>query len=86
MAEDYASFDADVMTEKPAVPASKVGMTILITSKVQDAGGYTYLNSFSKFSTGLASTFCFPNNLGNSEKAIAECVSHELGHTLGLSH
>ncbi|AZP11066.1 PKD domain-containing protein [Undibacterium parvum] len=84
--EDYAPFDVDVTTEKPAAPAGKVGMTVLITPRTHTAGGYAYLNSFGAFSTGTASTFCFPNNLANSEKPIAECVSHELGHTLGLSH
>lgn len=84
--EDYAPFDVDVTTEKPVAPAGKVGMTILITPRVHSAGGYAYLNTFGAFSTGTASTFCFPNNLANGEKYIAECVSHELGHTLGLSH
>ena len=84
--EDYAAFDVDVTTEKPVAPAGKIGMTVLITPRKHTAGGYAYLNSFGAFSTGTASTFCFPNNLANSEKPIAECVSHELGHTLGLSH
>lgn len=86
VSEDYAPFDVDVTTEHPALPSGKIGMTILITPRVYEAGGYAYLNSFRTFSTGPASAFCFPNNLANSEKPIAECVSHELGHTLGLSH
>ena len=86
VAEAYAAFDVDVTTEAPAVPAGKIGTTILITPQTSSAGGYAYLNSFSKFAAGAAPAFCFPNNLANAEKYIADCVSHELGHTLGLSH
>ncbi len=28
----------------------------------------------------------FPQSLGNDRKSIAEAVSHEVGHTLGLTH
>jgi hypothetical protein len=86
VAEDYAPFDVDITTEKPAIPTGKIGATILITPQTNTAGGYAYLNSFSTFAAGAAPAFCFPNNLANSEKPIAECVSHELGHTLGLTH
>jgi hypothetical protein len=86
VAEAYAAFDVDVTTEAPAVPVGKIGATILITPQVSSAGGYAYMNSFSKFAPGAAPAFCFPNNLANAEKYIADCVSHELGHTLGLSH
>lgn len=84
--EDYAPFDVDITTEKPAVPAGKIGATILITPQASSAGGYAYLNTFSTFAAGAAPAFCFPNNLANSEKPIGECISHELGHTLGLTH
>jgi hypothetical protein len=86
VAEAYAAFDVDVTTEAPSVPAGKIGATILITPQTSSAGGYAYLNSFSKFAAGAAPAFCFPNNLANGEKYIADCVSHELGHTLGLGH
>lgn len=86
VAEAYAAFDVDITTEAPAVPVGKIGATILITPQSASMGGYAYLNSFSKFAPGAAPAFCFPNNLANAEKYIADCVSHELGHTLGLSH
>jgi hypothetical protein len=86
VAEDYAPFDVDITTESPAVPAGKTGATILITPRVHSAGGYAYLNAFARFAAGDAPAFCFPNNLSNNEKPIGECVSHELGHTLGLIH
>ena len=84
--EDYAPFDVDITTEAPAVPLGKIGTTILITPQTSSAGGYAYLNSFRTFTAGIASAYCFPNNLASSEKPIAECISHELGHTLGLTH
>ncbi|MET3131361.1 hypothetical protein AAKU55_001623 [Oxalobacteraceae bacterium GrIS 1.11] len=84
--EDYAAFDVDITTEAPAIPAGKIGATVLITPQSSTAGGYAYLNSFAKFAAGAAPAFCFPNNLANSEKPIAECISHEAGHTLGLQH
>lgn len=86
VAEDYAAFDVDVTTEAPAVPQGKIGATVLITPQTSTAGGYAYLNSFTSFAAGAATAYCFPNNLANSEKPIAECISHELGHTLGLTH
>jgi PKD repeat protein len=86
VAEDYAAFDVDITTEPPVIPTTKIGVTILITPQTSTAGGYAYLNSFGKFAAGNAPAFCFPNNLNNNEKPIGECISHELGHTLGLSH
>ncbi|MFM9437480.1 hypothetical protein ACFDR9_004568 [Janthinobacterium sp. CG_23.3] len=86
VAEDFAAFDVDVTTEAPAVVAGKIGATVLVTPQASSAGGYAYLNSFAAFAANAAPAFCFPNNLANSEKPIAECVSHEAGHTLGLRH
>jgi hypothetical protein len=86
VAEAYSAFDVDVTTEPPSVPAGKKGVTILITPQANSIGGYAYLNSFSAFAPGSATAFCFPNNLRNAEKYIADCVSHEGGHTVGLWH
>ncbi|MBR7800359.1 PKD domain-containing protein [Undibacterium fentianense] len=84
--EDYSPFDVDVTTELPANLTGKIGASILITNQVSDAGGYAYLNSFGTINLSNPPAFCFQNNLGNAEKPIAECISHELGHTLGLNH
>jgi hypothetical protein len=86
VAEDYAAFDVDITTEAPASNVGKTGVTILITSQTIDAGGYAYLNAFGAFKANPAPAFCFQNNLANAEKPIAECLSHEVGHTLGLHH
>ncbi len=86
VAEDYAPFDVDITTEKPVAILGKIGATILISPQANSAGGYAYLNSFMSLGAGVPPAFCFPNNLANSEKPIGECISHELGHTLGLSH
>jgi len=86
VAEDYSPFDVDITTEAPASVTGKTGVTILITNQTSDAGGYAYLNSFSALKVSPAPAFCFQNKLANAEKPIAECVSHELGHTLGLHH
>ena len=86
VAEDFSAFDVDITTEAPQDYAAKLGVTVLITNQASEAGGYAYLNAFSRFKPNPALAFCFQNNLANSEKPIAECISHELGHTLGLHH
>jgi hypothetical protein len=84
--EDYAAFDVDITTEAPTSVVGKTGAMILITPQTSTAGGYAYLGSFTKLQITNPIAFCFPNNLANAEKPIAECISHELGHTLGLNH
>lgn len=86
VAEDFAAFDVDITTEPAAAAPGKLGATILITPQASSSGGYAYLNTFATFTPSGATAFCFPNNLLNVEKYIADCVSHELGHTLGLGH
>jgi hypothetical protein len=86
VAEDYSAFDVDITTELPTNITGKTGVTILITNQNENAGGYAYLNAFSTFKVSPAPAFCFQNNLANAEKPIAECLSHEVGHTLGLHH
>ena len=84
--EDFAPFDVNITTEPPASLVGKTGTSIVITNRVHQAGGYAYLNSFGAINLSNPPAFCFQNNLANSEKYIADCVSHELGHTLGLYH
>ena len=94
--EDYAPFAIDITTEDPGIEALRrtstadqnygVRCVISPTSAWNPgAGGIAYVGSFTWNSD--TPCFVFSNNLGpNSEKAVAEACSHEVGHTLGLSH
>ena len=52
------------------------------------AGGVAYMNVFSRGDLLYQPAFVFPAQLGGggTAKFIWEAVSHEVGHTLGLSH
>ncbi len=97
VAEDFIPFDVNVTTAEP--PQSDLiksgyaddrwGIRVAIGGRYQDwygnsAGGVAYLNSFN-WSTDTP-TFVFSETLYNSEKYVAEAISHEVGHTLNLSH
>ena len=95
--EDFAPFDVDVTTEAPALDElinsgsgdDAWGIRVVIGGSASDwygsAGGVAYTNSFTWSSD--TPTFVFENNMSNGhEKYTAEGISHEVGHTLGLSH
>jgi hypothetical protein len=99
VAEDYAPFDIDVTTEKPA--GSKLtrkdaadqvyGTTVLITNHngVYDCecGGVAYVGVFDNIGDFYKPALVFWDMLGSGhEKYVAEAISHEAGHNLGLSH
>jgi len=94
-AEDFLPFNVDVTTEDPGIEAlrkvgssdTEWGIRVVIgqnTAPAPGAGGVAYLNSFS-WNTDTP-CFVFSGSLGNDPKNIAECISHEVGHTLGLDH
>ncbi|NGO38950.1 hypothetical protein G4L39_06010 [Limisphaera ngatamarikiensis] len=95
VAEDYAPFDVDVTTERPAVFNNRTAM-VLITRNTDangdpnpssDAGGVSYVNVFGTlFYARYRPCWVYANNLGFVESYIAEASSHEAGHNLGLSH
>ena len=96
MAEDYAPFDVNVTTERPATINTTTAI-VLITrntdangnpNPASTAGGVAYVNVYgrSDFITTYSPAWVYHNNLGNSESNIAEAASHEIGHNLGLTH
>lgn len=97
VAEDYAAFDVDVTTEFPGEAAltranngdQNYGVRALvspISSYIGSYGGIAYVGVFDSVGDYNKPALIFPEKLSNSEKYIAEAISHEVGHTLGLSH
>lgn len=97
VAEDFAGFDVNVTTEYPgeaALTRSNNGDQIYgtralvsaISSYFGNYGGIAYLGSFDSVGNYNKPALVFPERLSNSEKNIAEAISHEVGHNLGLNH
>jgi hypothetical protein len=99
VAEDFIPFNVNVTTQAPTnindliksgSGDTRWGVRVAIGGSSYDwfgagAGGVAYLNSFNWNSD--TPTFVFDDQLGNgNEKYTAEAISHEVGHTLGLSH
>jgi hypothetical protein len=98
VAEDYAPFDIDVTTEPVSVDDinrtseadDRYGVRVVITTTDIGwvAGGIAYVGLLDyyeqpgKFNTA----WVLPNYLNHNARNIAEAVSHEVGHTLGLWH
>src|SRR5574337_884236 len=102
VAEDYAPFDVDVTTEEPPADVitrsssadQYFGTRVLITqdwtaitASPCGCGGIAYVGSFDDTTDGYKPAWVFFNQLGaGNEKYVAEAISHEAGHNLGLSH
>lgn len=97
VAEDFSPFEVNVTTEDPGLDAltntggddTTWGIRAVIGGSCWDwlgigAGGVALYGSFD-ISTDTP-VFIFEDTLGGSEKAIAEVISHELGHALHLGH
>ncbi|XAM01263.1 hypothetical protein OT109_07700 [Phycisphaeraceae bacterium D3-23] len=100
VAEDFAPFDLDVTTQAPPAHHFTQGsraIRVLVSSNFdhadlggdgnawyEDAGGVARIGSWRYASDTPA--WVFSNLLQGNAKFIAEAVSHETGHTLGLSH
>lgn len=95
VAEDYAPFNIDVTTERPATFNNRTAVALITRTTdangnpnpYSNAGGVAYVNVFNttqyaKYRPG----WIYQNNLANDESYISEAVSHEIGHNLGLSH
>ena len=89
VAEDYRIFNINITTDSTvfiAAPANQ-RMRVIVTPTYQwygSAGGIAFVGSF----TWGDNTPCwvFAGLLGNNPKYVAEAISHEAGHTLGLQH
>ncbi|GBF92242.1 hypothetical protein Rsub_05325 [Raphidocelis subcapitata] len=93
VAEDYSPWDVDVTTEDDGSPLTGVGVRAAIGGSYDSvlgpaaspAGGVAYVNTFGQDYFGPALIFAAALN-GGSPRDVASVVSHEVGHTLGLSH
>jgi PKD repeat protein len=99
VAEDYAPFDVDVTTEAPSADLitrsgatdQVFGTTVLITSRSGvyscSCGGVAYVGIFDETTDYYKPALVFYDALGNgNEKYVAEAISHEAGHNMGLGH
>jgi len=90
VAEDYRPFNINVTTNETkynSAPYNKRMRVVITTSNEwygSGAGGVAYINSFTWGNNSPC--FVFSALLGYNVKNVAEAVSHEAGHTLGLRH
>lgn len=89
--EDWWPFNVNLTTDVARYDAAPIGsrMRCIITptnDAAPGAGGVAYLTSFRNAGTGPYSDDipCWVFN--SSEVGITEAISHEFGHTMGLSH
>ncbi len=95
VSEDYRPFNIDVTTDRARYDNAPAGSRVrcIVTqnnSWYGSAGGVAYIGSWSfAGGGGMSSTipcWVFSNLLSLNTRYVAEAVSHEIGHTLGLSH
>jgi hypothetical protein len=90
VAEDYRPFNVNVTTDANKVLAAPLNRRIRVIVTPTSAwypgvGGVTYTGSFTWGDDTPCFVFC--DRLGpNNPKMVAECCTHESGHSLGLSH
>src|SRR6187549_1327517 len=90
VAEDYRPFNINVTTNETkynSAPYNKRMRVVITTSNEwygTGAGGVAYINSFTWGDNSPC--FVFSALLSYNVKNVAEAVSHEAGHTLGLDH
>ena len=90
VSEDYRPFNVNITTDSTVFLAAPVAQRVRVIVTPTSAwkpgvGGISYIGSFTWGDDTPA--FVFTDRLGpNNAKYIAECCSHESGHTVGLSH
>jgi hypothetical protein len=98
VSEDYRTFDVDVTTQEPAADRitrsgtsdQVYGSRAVITPKDVTScgcGGQAYIGTFDEANrhSTYQPAWAYANG-GYDGKSIAEIVSHEVGHNLGLGH
>lgn len=90
IAEDYAPFDITFTTRRKDYEGATVGRRMRVIVTPTDAaypggGGVAFTDSWSRAGVSFSETIpAWVFTL--SAKSVAEAISHEVGHTLGLSH
>ena len=95
VSEDYRPFNIDVTTSRARYDNASAGnrMRCIVTQNSSwygSAGGVAWVGSWrlagSSYLSSTTPCWVFSNLLSLSPRYVAEAVSHEVGHTLGLSH
>lgn len=90
VAEDYRPFNINITTDENTFLAAPLSARIRVvvtptSSWFTGVGGVSFIGSF-KWGDDTPA-FVFSDRLGpKNAKMVAECCSHESGHTVGLSH
>lgn len=89
VSEDYRPFNINITTDSTVFLAAPLTQRIRIiitptSAWYQGVGGVSFTGSF--IWGDDTPGFVFSDRLGNNTKMIAECCTHESGHTVGLSH
>ena len=89
VAEDYRIFNVNITTDSSVFFSTPINkrIRVIITPTFQwygNAGGVAYIGSYVWGDDTPA--WVFSTKLGKNIKYIAEAISHEAGHTLGLHH
>ncbi len=89
VAEDFRPFNVNITTDSTVFLSAPLNRRIRIivtptSGWTSGVGGISYVGSFTWGDDTPG--FVFQDRLQNNPKYVAECCSHETGHTLGLSH
>jgi hypothetical protein len=89
VAEDYRIFNLNITTDSSVYASAPIAkrIRVIVTPTYEwyvPAGGVSYVGSFTWGDNTPA--WVFSGLLGNNIKNIAEAISHEIGHTMGLQH
>ncbi len=89
VAEDFRPFKINITTDSISFLNAPINrrMRIIVTPTSQWKNGVNGISFIGSFVWGDDTPgFVFSDKLSNNPKYIAECCSHESGHTLGLAH